>query len=159
MKCATSIPALALFALPFSADVAQSQSTTGPGASRASLSVALQAPAALSYRMDAAPPVIGAGDATATRRATTIRHLSQQQVPMWPKQEAHDGNYARHGALIGAITTGALSAFLMGHYAKRNCQPGFCGSDFERGALVGGSVGIAGGGVLGWIIGSSIARH
>ena len=146
MTRAFSLPALTLIAMPFVAETASSQSATES--------------AAISHRSSVASLAF----ATDTRQMPTMfRTLLPADtvlanLPPIPHQEAHDGNYAIPGAIIGAVVTGTLSAVLMGKYAKRNCRPGFCSSDFERGALVGGSVGIAGGGVLGWIVGSSIAR-
>lgn len=72
--------------------------------------------------------------------------------------DPHDGNYAKRGAIVGALTTGVASAIVVGMFAKRDCEPGLCGSEFQRGALVGGGVGLAAGSVLGWLIGSEIAR-
>lgn len=65
-------------------------------------------------------------------------------------------NYARRGAIIGALGTGTIAALVSGYYAKRDCDPGLCDSEFRRGAFVGGVVGLAAGGVLGWLIGSAI---
>ncbi len=65
-------------------------------------------------------------------------------------------NYARRGAIIGALGTGTIAALVSGYYAKRDCDPGLCDSEFRRGAFVGGVVGVAAGGVLGWLIGSAI---
>lgn len=75
-----------------------------------------------------------------------------------PLRDPHDGNYARTGAIVGALATGVASAIIVGLFAKRDCDPGLCGSEFQRGALVGGGVGLAAGGVLGWLIGAEIAR-
>lgn len=154
MKRAFRFLALALFPLPFTADVADAQSA--PRAAALPVQAVMSpAPAALKFRSTFEAPIAQPTHIT----LPTVGRLEFTALPTWPNQESHDGNYARRGAIIGAVTTGAVTAFLMGHYAKRNCQPGFCGSDFGRGALVGGSVGLAGGGVLGWIIGSSIARR
>jgi hypothetical protein len=79
-------------------------------------------------------------------------------LPGSPIPQAHDANYARRGAFIGAVVTGVTAAVVMGHFARRDCEPGLCGSEFGRGALVGGAVGLAAGGVLGWLIGSEIER-
>ena len=88
-------------------------------------------------------------------RFTTLRH--DPQIPV-PQRDPHDGNYARRGAIIGALATGVATAVIVGLFAKRDCEPGLCGTEFQRGALVGGGVGLAAGGVLGWLIGAEISR-
>jgi hypothetical protein len=86
--------------------------------------------------------------------AATLRF----EFPSAPLRDPHDGNYARQGAIVGALVTGVASAVIVGLFAKRDCDPGLCGSEFQRGALVGGGVGLAAGAVLGWLIGAEIAR-
>jgi hypothetical protein len=84
------------------------------------------------------------------------RDVTDTPAPDFP--DPHDGNYAKPGAIVGALTMGVGLAVIFGLFTKRDCNPGFCGTEFQRGALVGGGVGLAAGGVLGWLIGSSIER-
>jgi hypothetical protein len=85
----------------------------------------------------------------------TSRPLGNRSEP-W--QELQPQNYGKRGAIIGALVTGATSAIVVGLFAQRDCEPGLCGSEFGRGALVGGGVGLAAGAVLGWFVGSAIDR-